>query len=57
MGYFSQRKKHERANLILNITLTTITVLTVLSFFDSSISRFFDLKIFFFFLKKFKKWY
>lgn len=43
MGYFSQRKKHERANLILNITLTTITVLTVLSFFDSSISRFFDL--------------
>ena len=43
MGYFSQRKKHERANLILNITLTTIAVLTVLSFFDSSISRFFDL--------------
>ena len=46
MGYFSQRKKHERANLILNITLTTIAVLTVLSFFDSSISRFFDLLAF-----------
>lgn len=43
MGYFSQRKKHERANLILNITLTVIAVFTVLSFFDSSISRFFDL--------------
>lgn len=32
MGYFSQRKKHERANLILNITLTVIAVFTVLSF-------------------------
>ncbi len=43
MGYFSQRKKHERANLILNITLTIIAVCTLLSFFDGSVSRFFDL--------------
>ena len=43
MGYFSQRKKHERANLLLNITLTVIAVFTVLSFFDNSIGRFFDL--------------
>ena len=43
MGYFSQRKKHERANLLLNVILAITAALTVLSFFDSSISNLFDL--------------
>lgn len=43
MGYFSQRKKHERVNSLLNVILAVLALLTVLSFFDNSGIRLIDL--------------
>ncbi len=40
MGYFSQRKKHERINTFLNIYLAFIAFITVLSFFKDTTNGF-----------------
>lgn len=50
MGYFSQRKKHERDNLILNITLGIVAVLTVCSFDGGAFGRFCNLLQFHFYI-------
>lgn len=43
MGYFSQRKKQERVNFMLSLILGIIGILTIISFFDNSGSRFLEM--------------
>lgn len=50
MGYFSQRKKHERDNRILNITLSLIAFFTICSFGGGSLGRLCNLLQFHFYL-------
>ncbi len=50
MGYFSQRKKHERDYLLLNVVLITVTLLTFASFSSEGVGRFCNLLQFHFYL-------
>lgn len=50
MGYFSQRKKHERDNFILNFTLGVIGILTLCSFGGGSFGQLCNLLQFHFYL-------